>query len=31
MLETLGENHIRMARSFGISEWRIVYHYALPL
>ncbi|RWQ87253.1 MAG: ABC transporter permease [Mesorhizobium sp.] len=31
MLETLGENHIRMARSFGISEWRIVYRYALPL
>ncbi|PBB88956.1 peptide ABC transporter permease [Mesorhizobium sp. WSM3864] len=31
MLETLGENHIRMARSFGISEWRIVFHYALPL
>ncbi|MER8817135.1 ABC transporter permease [Mesorhizobium sp. M0965] len=31
MLETLGENHIRMARSFGISEWRIVANYALPL
>ncbi|MER8708501.1 ABC transporter permease [Mesorhizobium sp. M1088] len=31
MLETLGENHIRMARSFGISEWRIVSRYALPL
>ncbi|RWL14140.1 MAG: ABC transporter permease [Mesorhizobium sp.] len=31
MLETLGENHIRMARSFGISEWRIVFRYALPL
>ncbi|MER9058468.1 ABC transporter permease, partial [Mesorhizobium sp. M0910] len=31
MLQTLGENHIRMARSFGISEWRIVYRYALPL
>ncbi|RWI31428.1 MAG: ABC transporter permease [Mesorhizobium sp.] len=31
MLETLGENHIRMARSFGISEWRIVSRYALPI
>lgn len=31
MLETLGENHIRMARSFGISERRIVSRYALPL
>ncbi|ESY29589.1 peptide ABC transporter permease [Mesorhizobium sp. LNJC386A00] len=31
MLETLGENHIRMARSFGLSEWRIVCRYALPL
>ncbi|MER8956966.1 ABC transporter permease [Mesorhizobium sp. M0833] len=31
MLEILGENHIRMARSFGISEWRIVLRYALPL
>ncbi|MER8734279.1 ABC transporter permease [Mesorhizobium sp. M1227] len=31
MLETLGENHIRMIRSFGISEWRIVSRYALPL
>ncbi|AZO18049.1 MULTISPECIES: ABC transporter permease [unclassified Mesorhizobium] len=31
MLEVLGENHIRMARSFGISEWRIVARYALPL
>ncbi|ANT54551.1 ABC transporter permease [Mesorhizobium amorphae] len=31
MLEILGENHIRMARSFGISEWRIVARYALPL
>ncbi|EHH14061.1 dipeptide ABC trasnporter, permease protein, partial [Mesorhizobium amorphae CCNWGS0123] len=30
MLEILGENHIRMARSFGISEWRIVARYALP-
>ncbi|MFC3320685.1 ABC transporter permease [Mesorhizobium cantuariense] len=31
MLEILGENHIRMARSFGIPEWRIVMRYALPL
>ncbi|RWC21024.1 MAG: ABC transporter permease [Mesorhizobium sp.] len=31
MLEVLGENHIRMARSFGISEWRIIARYALPL
>ncbi|MGX7877121.1 ABC transporter permease [Mesorhizobium sp. ORM6] len=31
MLETLEENHIRMVRSFGISEWRIVSCYALPL
>lgn len=31
MLEILSENHIRMARSFGISEWRIVARYALPL
>ncbi|TIO20969.1 ABC transporter permease [Mesorhizobium sp.] len=31
MLEVLGENHIRMARSFGISERRIVARYALPL
>ncbi|ESZ53412.1 ABC transporter permease [Mesorhizobium sp. L103C131B0] len=31
MLEVLGENHIRMARSFGIREWRIVARYALPL
>lgn len=31
MLETLGENHIRMARSFGLPERRIIAHYALPL
>ncbi|RWC53220.1 ABC transporter permease [Mesorhizobium sp.] len=31
MLEVLGENHVRMARSFGIPEWRIVTRYALPL
>ncbi|RWL43436.1 MAG: ABC transporter permease [Mesorhizobium sp.] len=31
MMEILGENHVRMARSFGISEWRIGLRYALPL
>lgn len=31
MLEILGENHVRTARSFGISEWRIMARYALPL
>ncbi|MER8511136.1 ABC transporter permease [Mesorhizobium sp. M0894] len=31
MLEILGENHVRMARSFGVPEWRIVARYALPL
>jgi peptide/nickel transport system permease protein len=31
MLEILGENHVRMARSFGLSEGRIVARYALPL
>ncbi|TIX06620.1 MAG: ABC transporter permease [Mesorhizobium sp.] len=31
MLEILGENHVRTARAFGISEWRIVARYALPL
>ncbi|WP_085032574.1 ABC transporter permease [Ensifer aridi] len=31
MLETLGENHIRMIRSFGLPEWRIVTRYALPI
>lgn len=31
MLEILGENHIRMARSFGLSESRIIARYALPL
>jgi peptide/nickel transport system permease protein len=29
MLETLGENHVRTARAFGIPEWRILSHYAL--
>lgn len=31
MLEILGENHVRMARSFGLSESRIIARYALPL
>jgi peptide/nickel transport system permease protein len=31
MLEILGENHIRMARSFGLSERRIIARYALPM
>lgn len=31
LLEVLGENHIRMARSFGIPEWRVVARYGLPL
>ena len=31
MLEVLGENHIRTARAFGLSERRIVYRYALKL
>ncbi len=31
MLEVLGENHVRTARAFGLSEWRIVFRYALPI
>jgi peptide/nickel transport system permease protein len=31
MLEVMNDNHIRTARSFGLSEWRIVFSYALPL
>jgi peptide/nickel transport system permease protein len=31
MLEVLGENHIRTARAFGLSERRIVLRYALKL
>lgn len=31
MLEVLGENHIRMARAFGLPEKWIVFRYALPL
>ena len=29
MLEVLGENHIRMARAFGLPERTIIYRYAL--
>jgi peptide/nickel transport system permease protein len=31
LLEVLGENHIRTARAFGLSERRIVFRYALRL
>ena len=31
MLELLGENHVRMVRSFGLPERRIVRRYVLPL
>lgn len=31
MLEVLGENHVRMARAFGLPERRIVFRYALPI
>ena len=31
MLEVLGENHVRMIRSFGLPERRIIARYALPL
>jgi peptide/nickel transport system permease protein len=31
MIEVLGENHVRTARAFGLSEWRIVFSYALPI
>jgi peptide/nickel transport system permease protein len=31
MLEVLGENHIRMARAFGLSEATITYRYALKI
>jgi peptide/nickel transport system permease protein len=31
MLEVLGENHIRTARAFGLTERRIVFRYALRL
>lgn len=31
MLEVMGESHIRTARAFGLSEWRIVFRYALPI
>ena len=31
MLEVMQESHIRTARAFGLSERRIIYHYALKL
>jgi len=31
MLEVLGENHVRMARSFGLPERMIIFRYALRL
>jgi peptide/nickel transport system permease protein len=31
MLEVLGENHIRMARAFGLQERTITYQYALKI
>lgn len=31
MLEVLGENHVRMAHAFGLTEARIVFRYALPV
>ena len=31
MLETMGENHIRMVRAYGLPSARITYHYALKL
>ncbi len=31
MLEVLGENHIRMARAFGLPERTITFRYALPI
>jgi oligopeptide transport system permease protein len=29
LLEVLGSNHIRSARSRGLSEWRVIAHHAL--
>ena len=31
MLEVMGENHIRTARAYGLSESTIIYRYALKL
>ena len=31
MLEVMGENHIRMARAYGLPTRRIIYVYALKL
>ena len=31
MLEVLGENHIRTARAYGLTEFTVVYRYALKI
>ena len=31
MLEVLGENHVRTARAFGLTEPTIIFHYALRI
>lgn len=31
MLEVMGENHIRTARAFGLSETKVVFRYALRI
>lgn len=31
MLEVMGEPHVRTARAFGLSEWRVVTRYALRI
>ena len=31
LLEVMGENHIRTARAYGLTEWRIVSRYALRI
>jgi peptide/nickel transport system permease protein len=31
MLEVMGENHIRTARAFGLSESKVVFRYALRI
>ena len=31
MLEVMGENHIRTARAYGLTEYTIIYRYALKI
>ena len=31
MLEVMGENHIRTARAYGLTETTIIYRYALKI